>query len=114
MGGMSLDPVETNPTHYRTIFENEEVRVLEYTDEPGDATAPHAHPDSLMYTLTAFSRRLFQGEEVRDVELPAGEVVWLPAQQHHARNTGQTPTRVILVEMKRPAVRPPGDALGPA
>ncbi|MFI2752162.1 cupin domain-containing protein [Cellulomonas sp. P22] len=113
---MSLDPVVTNPEHYRTIFENEEVRVLEYTDEPGDATALHAHPDSLMYTLTSFTRRLFQDDQVRDVELPAGEVVWLPAQQHHACNTGQTPTRAIFVEMKHPAVRPPGDAgvLGPA
>ena len=34
--GMSLDPVETNPEHYRVIFENERVRVLEYTDNPGD------------------------------------------------------------------------------
>jgi len=110
---MSLDPVETNPEHYRTVFENDEVRVLEYTDEPGDATSLHAHPDTLMYTLTAFSRRLFQGEQARDVDLPAGEAIWLPAQQHHAQNIGSTPTHAVFVEMKRPAVRPPTDALGP-
>ena len=31
------DPVTTNPMHYRTIFENEFVRVLEYSDQPGEA-----------------------------------------------------------------------------
>ena len=31
------DPVTTNPMHDRTIFENEFVRVLEYSDQPGEA-----------------------------------------------------------------------------
>ena len=48
----------TNPDHYRPIFENARVRVLEYTDLPGDVTTPHDHPDSLMYTVSSFRRRL--------------------------------------------------------
>lgn len=47
----------TNPDHYRVIFENERVRVLEYTDQPGDMTTPHEHPDRVMYTLSSFQRR---------------------------------------------------------
>jgi beta-alanine degradation protein BauB len=31
---MSLDPVETNPAHYRVIVEIDRVRVLEYTTSP--------------------------------------------------------------------------------
>ena len=46
------DPVTTNPAHYRTIFENEFVRVLEYLDRPGDTTTPHFHPNSVMVTLS--------------------------------------------------------------
>jgi len=49
---MSLDPVASNPEHYKVVFENERVRVLEYTDLPGDRTTPHQHPDSVMYTLS--------------------------------------------------------------
>jgi hypothetical protein len=45
----SLDPIVTDPEHYRVIFENERVRVLEYTDVPGDSTHVHEHPDSVMY-----------------------------------------------------------------
>ena len=80
---MSLDPVQTNPDHYKVIFENERVRVLEYTDEPGAITAPHQHPDSVMYTLSSFRRRLHMGELQRDVDLEAGRVGWVPAQEHH-------------------------------
>ncbi|HEX5017859.1 MAG TPA: cytoplasmic protein [Actinomycetes bacterium] len=97
---MKLDPAETNPEHYTVIFENERVRVLEYRDMPGDVTTPHAHPDSVMYTLSSFQRRLVSGEDRRDVEIKAGTVGWLPAQTHHGENTGETSTHVIFVELK--------------
>lgn len=66
---MSLDPVVTNPQHYRAVYENERVRVLEYTDRPGYTTTPHEHPDSIMNTQSSFRRRLLSGETHRDVEL---------------------------------------------
>jgi hypothetical protein len=42
------DPTRTDPEKYKVIFENDRVRVLEYRDEPGEATRPHRHPDSVM------------------------------------------------------------------
>jgi len=112
---MDLDPVATNPEHYRVVFENERVRVLEYLDEPGAATTPHAHPDSVMVTLSSFQRRLSTGDRTLDVELPAGRASWLPAQEHSGQNTGSTPTHVVFVELKEsprttPVAEPP---LGP-
>jgi hypothetical protein len=97
---MSLDPVESNPDHYTVVFENDRVRVLEYRDEPGDLTTPHAHPDSVMYTLSSFRRRLVSGETQREVELQGGTVGWLPAQEHHGENIGDTATHVLFVELK--------------
>ena len=99
---MSLDPVATNPEHYRVVFENDRVRVLEYLDEPGHRTTPHSHPDSVMYTLTSFRRRLVSGGQERDVELSAGSVRWLAAQEHSGENIGDTPTHVMFVELKEP------------
>lgn len=112
---MTLDPVETNAGKYRTIFENEHVRVLDYTDVPGDETTPHEHPNSVMYTLSSFRRRLFSGGAEREVEMPAGVAVWLAAQEHHAQNVGDTETHVIFVELKDGSLgeRTAG-ALGPA
>jgi quercetin dioxygenase-like cupin family protein len=111
---MKSDPVATNPTHYRVLFENERVRVLEYDDEPGDRTEPHDHPDSVMVTLSSFARRLSTGDRSVDLELPAGVARWLPAQNHSGENIGDTPTRTIFVELLEPA--PAGDGgeyLGP-
>ena len=112
---MSLDPTASNPNHYKVAFENDRVRVLEYTDAPGDKTTPHEHPDSVMYTLSAFRRRLYSDGSHRDVDIPAGLTGWLPAQQHHGENIGETATRVFFVELKAEAAgSSPGDVLGPA
>ena len=112
---MSLDPVATNPDHYRVVFENERVRVLEYTDAPGDRTTPHRHPDSVMYTLSSFRRRLHAGDQQRDVEMAAGFTGWLPAQEHAGENIGDSETRVLFVELKEGAATAPSDGqIGPA
>ncbi len=99
------DPVTTNPVHYRTIFENEFVRVLEYNDQPGESTSPHVHPNSVMFTLTDFQRRLRTDAGEREVDIPAHQALWLPAQRHAGENIGRTPTHTIFVELK-------GDAAG--
>lgn len=112
-GLMSLDPVASNPNHYAVVFENDRVRVLEYTDNPGDKTTPHEHPDSVMDTLSAFRRRLHSSDAHRDVDLPAGMTSWLPAQQHSGENIGDTPTRVLFVELKNGGGSAAGDVLGP-
>jgi beta-alanine degradation protein BauB len=111
---MSMDPVETNPQHYRVVFENDRVRVLEYTDRPGERTTPHEHPDSVMHTLSSFRRRLFTGDQQRDAEMAAGFTGWLPAQRHAGENIDDTETHVLFLELKegRPAVATDG-RLGP-
>src|SRR5689334_5797979 len=96
---MSADPAVTNPDLYRVVFENDRVRVLEYRDRPGDRTLPHSHPDSVMLTLSSFSRRISaDGREVR-VDLDAGQVRWVGAQRHSGENIGTTETHSIFVEL---------------
>ncbi|HEY3438375.1 MAG TPA: cytoplasmic protein [Actinotalea sp.] len=111
---MTLDPVATNPQHYRVLLENEQVRVLQYEDAPGDATTPHQHPDSVMITGSAFRRLLVAAAGEREVEMAAGVVTWLPAQEHSGANIGDTPTRVIFVELKGTGATVGVDVLGPA
>ena len=110
---MNLDPVQSNPNHYSVLFENDRVRVLEYTDAPGDATTLHEHPDSVMYTLSAFRRRLHSHDAYRDVDMSVGLTGWLPAQQHSGENIGDTATHVIFVELKGGVAVSAADALGP-
>ena len=111
---MSLDPTQTDPDKYVVVFENDRVRVLEYKDKPGDRTSPHRHPDSVMYTLSSFERRLIHGERETDVQLPAGRVAWIAAQEHAGENIGTTETHSIFIELKEPGPAGDGAALGPS
>ena len=110
------DPIINNPMLYRVLFENARVRVLEYLDQPGDSTEPHSHPDSVMVTLSAFSRRLKAATQEIEVDLPAFQARWLDAQEHSGTNIGATPTHSLFVELKepRPESGPIRDRLGPA
>jgi len=109
------EPTLTDPDKYKVIFENKSVRVLEYRDEPGQGTSPHEHPDSVMYTLSDFERRLIgPNGETRDVAIQRGEVRWLDAQIHSGENIGDTPTHVLFVELKESAIPSGEGLLGPA
>ena len=110
---MSSDPAVSNADAYTVVFENDRVRVLEYRDAPGHLTTPHHHPDSVMYTLSSFRRRLHVDGNHRDVEMPAGFVGWLPAQEHAGENIGDTDTHVVFVELKDGASTPTPGAVGP-
>ncbi|TSD99289.1 cytoplasmic protein [Skermania sp. ID1734] len=111
---MSSDPAVVDPELYRVVFENDRVRVLEYRDKPGDRTHPHRHPDSVLYPLSSFRRRI--SADGRDVEvvLAPGQVRWLDAQEHAGENIGDTETHALFVELKEPSARRPDATLGPS
>ncbi len=97
---MADDPTCTDPDKYRAIFENDRVRVLEYRDTPGAKTQPHRHPDSVMYTMSDFQRRLHFDDGHRDVLMESGHAFWLPAQTHAGENIGTSDTHVLFLELK--------------
>jgi hypothetical protein len=110
------DPAETDPQLYRVVWENERVRVLEYRDAPGDATHLHSHPDSVMVTLSSFQRVISAGGRDVPVDLGAGQIRWLDAQEHQGRNVGRTATHAVFIELKEPRPGAPRTdaALGPS
>lgn len=97
---MKRDPTVTDPKLYKVLFENDRVRVLRYTDSPGDKTELHQHPDSVLITLSKFRRKLTVADRTVEVEKAPHEVIWNPAQSHVGENTGTTDTDVIFVELK--------------
>lgn len=105
------------PERYSVIFENDRVRVLEYRDRPGDSTSWHGHPDSLMYPLSSFRRRILANGRHVDVELQPRQARWVSAQEHSGENTGDTDSHAIFVELKDPppaGSRSPATPLGPS
>jgi len=108
-----MDPTEVSPELYATVFENDRVRVLQYRDAPGDRTKPHTHPDSVMITLSSFRRRISAGGRSVDVEIGAGQVRWVGAQEHTGENIGDTETVSLFVELKEGSADGTATRLGP-
>jgi beta-alanine degradation protein BauB len=96
------DPVQTDGDKYKVRFENAQVRVLEYRDLPGEKTHEHHHPAFVLYAVEPFKRKiLLPGGKVITREFKAGDVMWSDAQTHVGENIGDTPTHVIIIEMKQ-------------
>ena len=95
------DPVSTDGTKYKVIFENARVRVLEYRDLPGDKTNQHAHPAFVLYAMAPFKRKIMlpNGKTIMR-EFNAGDILWSEMQTHVGENVGTTPTHVIMMELK--------------
>jgi len=95
------DAVQTDSDKYKTIFENDCVRVLDYQDVPGEKTHQHTHPAFVLYALSPFKRSITLPDgKVLQRQFKQGDVMWSNSQTHIGTNNGETPTHVILVEMK--------------
>ncbi len=61
----------------------------------------HSHPDLVAVALTPAKARLsLQNGQTIDLDLQAGEAVFVDGQEHTVENTGASEFRVILVELK--------------
>ena len=98
------DPLKVGPGIYKLLFENERVRVMEMSLKPGERIGMHSHPDHLAYILTGGRLSLTHADgKSKEVEAKPGEVIWIPAESHSAKNPGTTELRALIVELKEPA-----------
>ena len=97
----SIDPLDVGPDHYKKVFENEQVRVMEVVFEAGSKIAMHKHPDHFAYVLEGGSLRIKNdaGKTI-DAALTPGQVLWIAAESHEAENTGTTRVKVLVTELK--------------
>lgn len=103
---LAQSPVETDGDKYKLVMENEQVRVLEYRDLPGEKTHQHSHPAFVLYAVSPFQRKIHLPDgKVLMREFKAGDMMYSPAQVHIGENVGTTPTHAIMVELKT-AVKP--------
>ena len=104
LSALAQDPVVTDGDKYKVILENEQVRVLEYRDQPGETTHQHHHPAFVLYAAGPFSRSITLPDgKIIERAFKTGDVIYSPAQTHIGKNTGSSPTHVIMVELKAPA-----------
>lgn len=105
------DPLAVAPDMYRLVFENERVRVMEVSFQPGQKIAPHSHPDHFAYVLEPGQLRISKTDgSAMDADLQVGQVLWIPAETHWAENIGTSVVRVLVSELKEPATAAPAAA----
>jgi quercetin dioxygenase-like cupin family protein len=98
---LAQDPAKVGPEIYKSLFENERIRVFEITFEAGEEIGAHSHPDHMVYVLTDGKLKIMEeGKEPMEADLKTGQVLYLPAQTHSAVNLGQTELKAIVVELK--------------
>jgi len=90
----------TLPKQYRTVFENDRVRVLEYRSRPGEKTEPHSHPDLVAIAIQGAKVRFDVKGQMAEAEFKPGEPVFAEATEHTTENIGTGDAHVILVELK--------------
>lgn len=97
------DAVKNAPQHYRTRIENDRVRVLEYRSRPGEKSALHSHPDSVVYSLNAATMLLLGPDGASEtIALQPGEVIWQRETTHALENIGATEAHLLVIELKVP------------
>ena len=98
------DALKAAPNIYTLLLENERVRVFSLLFKPGDVAPMHSHPDHVAYALSDGKLRITTPEgKSDDLDIKAGQTVWLPAQDHEAVNIGSTDTRLVVTELKKAA-----------
>ncbi len=97
----AADPLEVAPDMYKLKFENDRVRVMEVTFQPGQSIPAHSHPDHFVVVEQGGQLKLTKGDGgVAEVELKEGEIMWINAETHKATNTGTTVVRLLVTELK--------------
>lgn len=102
----TTDAVRASPDRFRTLLENEHVRVLEYTLRPGERDQWHTHPPKVSYVVHGGRLRIHLADgSAFDTGEIAGTAAWMESvPRHYAENVGDTPVTIVLTEVKSAAM----------
>jgi len=101
MKATAQDAAAVTPKVVKIRLENDRVRVLEYTSDPGDKEAFHFHPAFVVYVMTGGTLRITTPDgKSDDVEFNAGDIRWRDSVTHSTENIGKTRLHAIIVEME--------------
>jgi quercetin dioxygenase-like cupin family protein len=101
------EPQEVGPDIYKVVTENDQLRAFEVTFAPGAKIGMHKHPDHIAYALTDGKLTLMgQDGAPKEIELKAGQAMFLEAQVHAAENKTDKEIKALVVELRGPSKNP--------
>ncbi len=101
MARQGADPAVVAANVYKLILENDQVRVFDVRFKPGAKALMHWHPNHVVYILEDAKLRLaFPDGTANEINLKAGQALWLGAGSHEATNVGAVEAHNLVVELK--------------
>ena len=95
------DALNTAPNVHKPIMENDRVRVFDARIKPGEKAAMHTHPDHIVYVFNDGKLKLSPSKgKTQEMDLKAGQTIWMDAISHAAENLGKTDAHLLVVELK--------------
>lgn len=89
----------------KIILENESLKVIEHLSVPqGDVCGigMHFHEPHLTVVLTDAKVQITsEGGESQEVEVRSGTSLWFDSETHSVINTGESPTKMLLIYPKK-------------
>lgn len=106
----SLDAVVAAPKNHKVVLENDKVRVLEVTVQPGEREPVHSHRwSSVLYVMEEENIRDYdaKGNVIYDTKTDKNPMktpytIWMePQEPHSVENLSKKPLRLMRVELKQ-------------
>ena len=99
---MNIDALTASPANFKLLLENEYVRVLEYTLNPGEKDQWHTHPPKSSYVVSGGQLKIYLDNDSSFIaNEAAGSASWMNyVGKHYVENIGKTAVKVILTEVK--------------
>lgn len=100
----ALDAAKAAPHIYRTVLDNERLRVLDVTVRNGEMAPLHSHPDRLIVFLNACAWLEVTGDGERRMQsFTTGDIVWEPGMMHGGEPANVVhDCRQLEIELKDP------------
>jgi len=100
----AMDAVKVAPKLYKIIKDTMNIRVLMATYAPGASSTLHAHPDNAIYIIEGGNSEFTDKDgKKQTMEMEKGMATVMPAGVHGVKNIGNKTTKVLIVEVNRPA-----------
>jgi len=99
----ALEPLTVGAQFSKKLHDTLNIKMYEFTINPGDSAALHAHPDHTVYVLQGGKALIsFNGAAPQEMELITGTGFISPALTDAGKNIGNTTIKLIVTDIYRP------------
>jgi quercetin dioxygenase-like cupin family protein len=101
-GRLCAGPGKNVTAVLKVLFENDQVRVLEYHLKAGEKEPMHSHPAGVVHVLSGATLKFSYPDGRTEAKAAAtGETIWRDPVTDAVANTGKTEAHSIAIDLKK-------------